>query len=115
VALAACGLPDAHPPVARITATPAQLDLHDAFQTAIVLSGAASADALDDPGGAAPLGYAWRLLDDEARVEAGALDRASLTVRFRGERAPRILLEVTDEDGAVGAVTRALQLVVPSM
>lgn len=113
VALGACAAPSGRPPVARIAATPTQVALHDAFQTAIMLDGRASADAIDDPTASHPLRYAWQLLDDEARVEGGALDRGQVTVRFRGERPPRIVLTVTDVDDQVGEVTRALPLVVP--
>lgn len=94
---AACGAPEGHPPVARITADPPSIPEHDGFQTQVVLDGTASADPLDPPG---PLEYHWEITNDEARFEPGstAADPAP-TVTFLGDRPATIRLTVTDQDG----------------
>jgi len=87
---------------------PAVLE-YDDFQTSVTLDGTASA-ALDDP--EAPLGFAWQLLDDDARTD-GRRDAPMLTAHFAGVHPPRILLVVTDPAGHRGDVERSIELTVP--
>jgi hypothetical protein len=107
--LAACAASPDRPPVARIAATPAAVAEGDDFQTAVTLDGTRS-QALDDP--AAPLTFAWQLLDDEVHAD-GALDQPMVVVHCLGARPPRIVLTVTDEHGLSADVTRPIALTVP--
>ena len=99
-------MPPERPPVARIATVPTAILVHDNFQTEVMIDGSKSA-VLDDPDAA--LTYAWQLLDDEARTD-GSLRGEMLTVKFRGDTPPRIVLTVTSPDGQVGSVTHRLPL-----
>ena len=118
VALAASGVgctgDDGRPPVARIALTPDQSVENDGFQTPVTLDGRASADPVDHPEGAR-LTYAWEILDDEVRLEAGSrTDQAAPVVRLRGDRPATIVLTVTDEDGLSASTTAHLRLTASS-
>lgn len=113
ISVAGCSLPEGHPPVARVTATPFAIPEHDGFQTDVVLDATASADPIDDPDDLRPLSYQWRLTGDEARVQAGSLTSATVTVRFLGDRPPTVTLTVTDEDGQSSSASENLQLTIP--
>jgi hypothetical protein len=104
----ACAVSPDRPPIARIRFDPTTIPARDAFATPVVLDGSASV-SIDDPGAA--LDFAWQLLDDEAEAD-GDLDAPTLTVRFAGDRPPRIVLEVTTGGGLQGDVTRELALTV---
>jgi len=94
-------------PIARITATPTAILVHDDFQTDVKLDGTASGTLAGD----AALDYAWEFLDDEARSDQ-ALDLSTVTVRFRGDRPPRVVLTVT-ADGLSDSLTLPMQLTLP--
>jgi hypothetical protein len=74
----------------------------------VTIDGSKSA-ALDDP--AAPLAFAWQFLDDEAKTDQ-SLGNEMLTVKFRGDRPPRIVLTVTAGSGLSDTVTELLPLTV---
>ncbi|MBK9034302.1 MAG: hypothetical protein IPL61_24065 [Myxococcales bacterium] len=112
VALAACTGDAGHPPLARIELTPETILENDGFQTEVTLDATTSADPIDDPTGAAPLTFAWDILDDEHRYERGRATSAAPVVRFRGDRPATIVLTVTDADGATATATAHLQLTV---
>jgi hypothetical protein len=99
VAVTACAVPDGHPPVARISATPPGVLENDGFQTVVTLDASASSDPIDDPEGTSSLDYAWEILGDEVMIDEGDLTDPTLVVRFRGDRPPTVKLTVTDEDG----------------
>ena len=108
--LVACAADDGRPPVARIELHPDQIVENDGFQTAVTLDGTASADPIDHPDGAR-LGYAWQILDDEARFEPGDhADDDAPVVRLRGDRPATIVLTVTDDDGLTSSTTAHLRL-----
>jgi hypothetical protein len=108
--LTACEAASGHAPVARITATPRAIPEHDGFQTDVVLSGATSADPVDDPDGGLPLAYEWEILGDDVHIESGGLTSRELTVRFLGDRPATILLTVTDAEGQSATARLQLQL-----
>ena len=101
-----CMAEAARPPIARITTSPTAILARDEFRTEVTVDGRTSA-AFDDSG--APLAYAWRFLDDEARTSQSPV-RDMLVVTFRGEHPPRIELTVTAPGGETGAVIAALPL-----
>lgn len=107
IACASCTTATDRPPIARITATPTAILVHDDFQTEVKLDGTSSG-TLD---GTAALDFAWQLLDDEARTDQD-LGRDMLTVRFRGDRPPRVVLTVT-ADELTDSTTLPIQLTVP--
>jgi len=108
--LLACEQPAGHAPVARITATPRAIPEHDGFQTDVVLSGASSADPVDDPDGALPLAYRWEIIGDDVHLEAGTFAARDLTIRLLGDRPATVLLTVTDADGQSATARLQLQL-----
>jgi hypothetical protein len=105
-----CSSPDGYPPVARIGATPRAIPEHDGFHTAVTLDATASADPIDDPAGARPLGYRWEIIGDEYRVQSGATSAKTLTVTFLGSRPATVQLTVTDETGLTSTAQEQLQL-----
>jgi hypothetical protein len=104
---ASCATGADRPPIARITATPTAILVHDDFQTAVKLDATASGVVDGD----AALDYAWEFVDDEGRTD-DTLNSSTLTVRFRGDRPPRVVLTVTNGDLAA-SVTLRIQLTLP--
>src|SRR5690348_12032945 len=99
---AGCAAPG-HPPTARVAIAPAYLPLGDGYATDVQLDGSASTDPIDDPTGAVPLSYFWEVDDPAVRVTAGALDRATVTVRVAAAHPTIVTLTVTDRDGDAGS------------
>jgi len=108
VCATSCAADPDRPPIARLTASPAAIFVHDDFRTQITLDGRMSA-SFDGPD--TPLAYRWRFDNDEARTD-DALDAPTLVVTFRGDRPPRIVLTVTAPDGLEDTVTSQLPLTV---
>jgi hypothetical protein len=111
-AMGCSGGEDGHPPVARIAITPRAIPEGDGFASDVVLDAAESADPLDDPEGAGPLGYRWQIDDDEARYQSGGGDDAVVTVRFEGRRPARIALTVRDGEGLSSTTVERMELTV---
>ena len=105
-------MPEGHPPVARISATPPGVLENDGFQTVVTLDASASSDPIDDPEGNTTLDYAWELLGDEVMIDEGDLTDPTLVVRFRGDRPPTVKLTVTDADGIDNTASLQIQLTV---
>ncbi len=114
VAPIGCEQPAGHAPVARITAMPRAIPEHDAFQTDVALSGATSADPIDDPDGGLPLSYRWEIIGDEVHLEAGTFASRDLTIRLLGDRPATVRLTVTDSDGQSATASLQLQLTLSS-
>jgi hypothetical protein len=111
---AACADDSSHAPVARITATPRAIPLHDSFQTDVVLDGSASADPIDDPDGTMPLAYQWEITGDEVRVMTGTMTSPKLTVRLLGDHPATVRLTITDSTGDSSTARLQTQVTVPT-
>lgn len=110
LAASACAGDEGVPPVARIELVPDQIGEDDGFQTPVTLDGTSSADPVDHPDGA-DLDYAWEIVDDEVRFEAGSRATSPApVVRLRGDRPATIILTITDEDGLSSSTTAHLRL-----
>ncbi len=107
-----CTLDPGRPPLARIEITPAAIVENDGFQTAVTLDGTASADPLDDPGGAISLEFSWQILDDEVRFEGSRATSPAPMIRLRGDVPATIILTVTDRDGLAATAVDHVQLTV---
>jgi hypothetical protein len=90
-----CGGAPGHPPIARISVSPAYVPLGDGYATDVVLDGSASSDPVDDPNGIQPLLYQWVVDDDHAPI-APAPTVAVVTTRIAGDHPVRVTLTVTD-------------------
>ncbi|MBI4512043.1 MAG: hypothetical protein HY698_20595 [Deltaproteobacteria bacterium] len=109
---AGCEPSPGHPPIARITISPRAIPAHDGFRTELVLDGTTSADPIDDPDGANPLGYEWKIVGDEVRMAKGDDRSEKITVRFLGERPATVFLTVSDDTGLFTTARMQVQLTV---
>ena len=109
----ACATDVERPPIARVTATPRAVPLHDAFTTDVVLDGTASDDPIDDPEHTLPLRFHWAITADEARFQAGDAASAMPTIRLAGERPALVHLTVTDADDLSSTTRFEMQVSVP--
>lgn len=111
--VAACGVEDGRPPVARISLDPAAIPEHDDFRTPVTLDGTASDDPIDDPDGLDPLEFTWEIHGDEFRFEPGsdARDPAPV-ILLRGNTPATVRLTVTDVDGRSTTAERRIALTV---
>jgi len=111
LAVAACGLDEGRPPVARIQIDPAAIPEHDNFATSVTLDGTASDDPIDDPDGLGALDLSWEIVGDEYHLEPGSqLDEEMVMLRFRGDTPATIRLTVTDQDGLSNVAERQVTL-----
>jgi hypothetical protein len=107
---AACA-PPGHPPVARLTLTPAYVPSGDQYRTAIAVDGSQSRDELDDPAGSFPLRFSF-FSDDPAPQLTPAGDRA--TLRILGDRPTAVSVTVTDSDGLATTVEKLVGVTLPN-
>lgn len=107
LAASGCGTRAGHPPIVRVTVTPAYVPLGDGYHTDVVLDGSGSRDQIDDSAGALPLGFAWTIEDDHATVAPNA-SAPMVTVRIAGAHPVTVHLTVTDAQG--DSATTAAQI-----
>jgi hypothetical protein len=107
-----CGGQAGHPPIARISLSPAYVPLGDAYSTDVVLDGSGSSDPVDDPNGVQPLLYQWIVDDDHAPI-APSPSVARVTVRIAGDHPVRVTLTVTDGSDDKTSATATIGVVLP--